>query len=80
MEPHKPIKFNKNDRLRFMKNGSSGRICSFCGDEIEVGETTFTIKYHFWLHLKCIDPCCDGMSEFKRKKIKELIAEKLSEK
>ena len=80
MEPHKPIKFKDNDRLRFIKNGSQGRICSFCGNEIKVGETILTINYQFWLHLKCIDYCCDGMSKFKKEKIKELIAEKLSEK
>jgi len=80
MEPHKPIKFDENSRLRFMKNKSFSRICSFCGDEIKDGETILTINYQFWLHLKCIEPCCNGMSKFKKEKIKELIAEKLSEK
>ena len=39
MEPHKPIKFKNNDRLRFIKNQSSQRICSFCGGEIKIDET-----------------------------------------
>lgn len=80
MKPYKPIKFEDNDRLRFMKNQASDRECSFCGGKIKIDETILTINYQFWLHLKCIEPCCDGMSKFKREKIKILIAEKLSEK
>ncbi len=80
MEQYKPIKFKDNDRLRFIKNGSTNRECSFCGKKIQHNETILTINYQCWLHLKCIDPCCEEMSKFKREKIKELIAEKLSEK
>ena len=80
MEQKKPIKFKDNDKLRFMKNGSPDRICSFCGGKIEIDEAILTINYQSWLHLKCIDPCCEGMSKFKKNKIKVLIAEKLSEK
>lgn len=80
MKQHKPIKFNENDRLRFIKNGSHGRVCSFCGKEIKVNEAILTINYQFWLHLGCIENCCEGMSKFKKEKIKVLIAEKLIEK
>ncbi len=80
MERYKPIKFKDNDRLRFIKNGTTSRECSFCGNKINHNETILAINYQFWLHLKCIDPCCEGMSKFKREKIKILIAEKLSEK
>lgn len=38
MKAYKPIKYEKNDRLKFMKNSSSNRQCSCCGGVIAESE------------------------------------------
>jgi hypothetical protein len=73
----KPIICEDNERLRFMKNYSQGRGCSFCGDEIGMNEGVLTLDYHCWIHLGCLDEFCATIKKFKKDKAKELILERL---
>jgi len=79
MKEHKPIKYEKNDKLRFMINHSGYRGCNFCGKEISDGEGVFTLNYNIWLHISCMDTFAEALIDFKNKNSKELTIQKLKE-
>ena len=77
MKPYHPIKFKDNERIRFIKNQSGGRLCSFCEGEIKMNEAILTINYRAWFHLKCLEPLCNAILKFKKEITRELILEML---
>lgn len=76
IKSHKPIKYEKNERLRFTKLGTM-RFCDACGEIMEAPEIVFTCEYQLWLHLGCIENFIAQMKDFTKKYRKELVLELL---
>ncbi len=75
----KPIRLNKNSNIRIVKCEDSFKGCIYCGKKIKKGEVCLDL-YVSWLHINCIDKFAKDIMKFKKKHIRDIMIESLTEK
>lgn len=76
IKSHKPIKYSKNEKLRYTKLGTD-RMCNCCGEYIKINDVALTCDYMIYIHLSCIEIFIEQLKDFKETYSKELIIEML---
>ena len=73
----KPIKLNEFIRIR--KCDGYRQTCLYCEKKIRNGDLGLYI-YLCWLHINCIDKFAKDIMKFKKKHIRDIMIESLTEK
>lgn len=75
----KPIRLNKNSNIRIVKCEGDFKGCISCGKRIKKGEVCLDL-YFIGLHINCIDKFAKEIIKFKKKHIRDIMIESLTEK
>lgn len=75
----KPIKLNKNSNIRIVKSDGLFKGCVYCGKKIKNGEVCLDL-YFIGIHINCIDKFAKDIMKFKKKHIRDIMIESLTEK
>ena len=75
----KPIKLNKFNNISIRKYDRGTERCIYCGEKMkEYGLGLYL--YISWIHINCIDKFAKDIMKFKKKHIRDIMIESLTEK
>ncbi len=75
----KPIKLNKFNNIRIQKCDGTFQRCLYCGKQMRRREIGLCL-YLSWIHINCIDKFAKDIMKFKKKHIRDIMIESLTEK
>ena len=75
----KPIKLNKHSFINITKCESKFEKCIYCGEKMKEYGLGLCL-YLSWIHINCIDKFAKDIMKFKKKHIRDIMIESLTEK